>query len=330
MSQGGPIGDAVSRARNLQLRYAGVTASLAESLRSSPDAELPRAVASALVRVVDEAAPEPGTGRPGASHWVPFQVLFEPQVLSAATLRAAKVVEGVAGFGSAIAMPRRANDFPDATPFGLLAFYQVCVSRSKQGGASYQGITKLLARQHAFVAEAKGQGGPSLADALLLGLIPDFLSSEKDVGENEGKVHGNLVRDLFEVAGILAASRAGALPTVWPSVRNRLAQDLLETESLHGMLHAAVRVQVGKAAAENWPPLVESYVVRQADKSAVPASGETPLLICALASNWVRFAFRGLSPARRGAVQADFKALVRGCPHGQAPELEAALNRAIA
>ncbi len=327
----GPIGEAVLRARKLHDQSVVVSDAVAQVFRDESDSELARSVVAALVRVVGESAPKPDASRTVSEQWFPYHLLFNPVVLSAATLRAAKVVEGSSGVGVAVGMPRRANDFPEVTPFGLLIFYLVSLGRAKNGGPSFAGLDKVLAALGASLGSAGGAKEPSLADALLLVLVSDFGSYEKSVMQGVDPVDAVAVQELFAVVWILAGLRDGKLPSFFPDRVKRLSKVLLESESLHGMFHAGLRAYVGKAGvAESWPTFIESFLVRSAGKAAVTASPNTPLLICALAATWIRLKYGSLSPDQKGVVLADFKALVAGCDHSQAEALEASLNRAIA
>jgi hypothetical protein len=331
MNPVGPIGEAVLRARKLQAQSASVSEALVLAFRTESDAELPRSVAAALVRVIGELTPKPDAGRPGSEHWFPYHLLFNPVVLSAATLRAAKVVEGASFMGDAVGMPRRANDFPEVTPFGLQVFYLACLGRSKNGGPSFAGLDKVLATLGTSLGGVGVVKEPGLADALLLVLIPDFGSYEKSVMAGVDPLDADTVQELFAAVWILAGLRGGKLPSFLPGRVKRLSERLLESESLHGMFHAGLRAHVRKVGfSEPWPTLIESFLVRPAANSPVAASPDVPLLICSLAATWIKLTYRGHSPDRKGVVLADFKALMAGCGHTQAEALEASLNRAIA
>ena len=327
----GPIGEAVLRARKLHAQCVTVSDAVAQAFRDESDSELARSVVAALVRVVGESSPKPDASRPGSEQWFPYHLLFNPVVLSAATLRAAKVVEGSSGVGVAVGMPRRANDFPEVTPFGLLIFYLVSLGRAKNGGPSFAGLDKVLATLGESLGRAGGAKELSLADALLLVLIADFGSYEKSVMQGVDPLDAVTVQELFAVVWILVGLRDGKLPSIFPARVKRLSEVLLSTESLHGMFQAGLRAHIKNVGvSETWPPLIESFLVRPAGKAAVSASPNTPLLICALAATWIRLKYGSLSPDRKGVVLADFKALVAGCDHSQVEALEASLNRAIA
>ena len=327
----GPIGEAVLRARKLHDQCVTVSDAIAQAFHDESDAELARSVVAALVRVVGESAPKPDASRPGSEQWFSYHLLFNPVVLSSATLRAAKVVEGASGIGVAVGMPRRANDFPEVTPLGLRIFYLASLGHSKNCGPSFTGLDKIL---YALGVSQDGAGGakePSLADALLLMLIPDFGSHKKVVLPGVDPFDAEMMHEVFDMAEILSGLRAGKLPSIFPDRVKRLAGSLLSAESLHGMFQSGLRSHIRNAGvAESWPTFIESFLVRPAGKAAVSASPNTPLLICALAATWIRLKYGSLSPDRKGVVLADFKALVAGCDHSQVEALEASLNRAIA
>ena len=327
----GPIGEAVLRARKLQAQGAAVSDAVALAFRDASDSELARSVIAALVRVVGEAASKSAAGSPGSEQWFPYHLLFNPVVLSAATLRAAKVVEGASGVGVAVGMPRRANDFPEVSPFGLQVFYLASLDRSKSGGPSFAGLEKVLSVLGTSLGGAGGVKEPSLSDALLLVLIQDFRSFEKSALSGFDPLDAGPVHEVFAMAEILSGLRAGKLPSIFPARVKRLSEVLLSTESLHGMFQAGLRAHIKNVGvSETWPPLIESFFVRPAGKGAVAASPDVPLLICALAATWIKLTFQTHSLDRKGVVLADFKALVAGCDHSQAEALEASLNRAIA
>jgi len=327
----GPIGEAVLRSRKLHAQSLVVSDAVAQAFRDESDSELARSVVAALVRVVGESAPKPDIGRPGSEQWFPYHLLFSPVVLSAATLRAAKVVEGASGSGVAVGMPRRANDFPEVTPFGLYVFYLASLDRSKSGGPSFSGLEKVLSVLGASLGGAGGLKEPSLSDSLLLVLIQDFRSFEKSALIGFDPLEAGPVHEVFAMAEILSGLRAGKLPSIFPARVKRLAEVLLSAESLHGMFQSGLRAHIRNVGvSETWPPLIESFLVRPDGKAALAASPDVPLLICALAASWIRLKYSTLSPDRKGVVLADFKALVAGCDHGQSEALEASLNRAIA
>lgn len=327
MSESGPIGEAIIRARKLQARCVSIETAIGQAFHSSSDADLPRSLVAALVRIIEEPDAKTASVSAGPTQWFPYHLFFSPVVLSAATLRAAKVVEGASGVGVAVGMPRRANDFPEVTPFGLRVFYLASLARSRSGGPTFSGLDKILVD----VAETSGVTIPSLADALLLLLVPDFRSYEKNVANGFDAYAADSIRELFAIALVLADLRSGKLPNALPGPSQRLATEMLETESLHGMFHAGLRFQAGKAGlADAWPALIESFLVRPEGKPALAASPDVPLLICSLAATWIRVRFHGLSQDRKGVVLADFRALISGCGHSHAEALEVALNRAIA
>jgi hypothetical protein len=327
----GPIGEAVLRARKLQAQSEAISDAVALAFREASDSELARSIIAALVRVVGESASKSAAGSPGSEQWFPYHLLFNPVVLSAATLRAAKVVEGASGEGVAVGMPRRANDFPEVTPFGLHVFYLASLDRSKSGGPSFAGLEKVLSVLGTSFGGAGGVKEPSLSDALLLVLIQDFRSFEKSALNGFDPLDAGPVHEVFAMAEILSGLRAGKLPSIFPSRVKRLAEVLLSSESLHGMFQAGLRAHIKNVGvSEAWPPLIESFLVRSDGKSAVAASPDVPLLICSLAATWIKLTFQGHSQDRKGVVLADFKALMAGCGHSQAEALEASLNRAIA
>lgn len=331
MNPVGPIGEAVLRARKLQAQYASVSDAIAQAFHDESDTDLARSVVAALVRVIGESTSKSPAARPGSEQWFPYHLLFNPVVLSAATLRAAKVVEGASGVGVAVGMPRRANDFPEVTPFGLHVFYLASLGRSKTGGPSFAGLEKLLSALGASLGGAGGVKEPSLSDSLLLILIQDFSSFEKSALSGFDPLDSGTVQEVFAMAEILSGLRAGKLPSIFPARVRRLSELLLSSESLHGMFQAGLRAHIRNVGySETWPPLIESFLVRPAGKSAVAASPDVPLLICLLAATWIKLTYHGHSPDRKGVVLADFKALMAGCGHTQAEALEASLNRAIA
>ena len=331
MTPFGPIGEANRRASKLRSQSANASAGVALAFRDESEAEMPGSVIAALTTMIGEPAGQVDARRRGAGHWLLYFCFFNPDILSGATLRAAKVVEGSSAAGGAFAMPRRANDFPEVTPFGLGIFYHASLGHCRKRGTSFAGLDKVLADLWEGQGGPLAGAGPSLADALLLRLIPSFRSYERPVLKAFDPKDADAVRGVFAMAEMLAGTRAGYLPGVLQPSENRLTARLMETEALHGMFHAALRAHVVRAGvADPWPPLLEAFLVRQDGKAAVSGSGDIPLLVCALAAAWIRLTCRNHSPDQKVAVSGDFKALVAGCRHEQAPVLEQTLNRAIA
>jgi hypothetical protein len=331
MSTPGPIGQAIGRARKLQARCAVASLEVAQALREASDEEVPRAVVAVLASTLADPALKAEAGRPGCEHWFARHLIFDPVILSAATLRAAKVVEGSSAVGGALAMPRRANDFPEATPFGLCVFQQAILAHCGKDRLTFWGIDKTLAGLRVGQEGAAWRPEPSLADALLLLLVPFFRSHEETVLKSTDPKDAAAVKELFAISEFLASARSGNLPGALPNAGGRLLGCLLEAESLHGMLHAALRAQVRSARdPEAWPPLLQSFLVRPERRNGAAASVDVPLVICALAAAWIRLTSGTHSPDRKKAVLADFRVMVAGCRHVQAATLETTLNRAIA
>ena len=323
----GPMTEAVLRSRKLQAQAQAVADALAVAFQSAADAELPRSVLAALVRLKEEGKPKQGDAGFLAEHWLAYQILFGPAVLSAATLRAARIVEGTSGSPVVIGLPRRANDYPEVTPVGLRFFYQACLGHGNPG--AFGGLGELFESLH-LDGLMRGQPiQPTLADALLLGLFPGVQAKSLLLaGEDH---YQEVAQDLLGIAELLAGLRMGRLPSSLPEGPDGLSQALLETEAVHGLFHAALRANVGKVgAAENWPPLVAAFVHEQRGPGALLATYPVPLFVCTLAAAWLKLTYRGQAPGIKVAVLGEFKALVARCPHQQAAALELILNRAIA
>jgi hypothetical protein len=331
MSSLGPIGQAIGRARKLQARCAVASLEVAQALREASDEEVPRAVVAVLASTLADPALKAEAGRPGCEHWFARHLIFDPVILSAATLRAAKVVEGASAAGGALAMPRRANDFPDVTPFGLGVFHQAILAHCGKDRLAFGDVDKTLAGLRIGQDGVAWRPEPSLADALLLMLVPYFRSHEEIVLKSTEPKAAGAVKELFIISEFLASARSGNLPGSLPNAGGRLLDRLLEAESLHGMLHAALRAQVRSVRdSEAWSPLLQSFLVRPERRTGAADSVDVPLVICALAAAWIRLTFGTHSPDRKKAVLADFREMVAGCRHVQAATLEATLNRAIA
>jgi hypothetical protein len=97
------------------------------------------------------------------------------------------------------------------------------------------------------------------------------------------------------------------------------------------LLQAAIRLgAVAKDKADQWPSLITAYLPGGSARQAGQEVADVPLIICALASTWLKVSWRLLPPGRKEAFLADFSSLVAGCAHEQAAALPSALNRTIA
>jgi hypothetical protein len=325
----GPMTEAVLRSRKLQAQAQAVADALTVAFQSAADAELPRSVLAALVRLKEEGKPKQGDAGFLAEHWLAYQILFGPAVLSAATLRAARIVEGTSGSPVVIGLPRRANDYPEVTAVGLRFFYQACLGHAKPG--AFGGLGELFENLRLDGLMQGQPMQPSLADALLLGLLPGLSAQAQGLLLSGEEHHAELVRDLLGMADLLVGLRLGRLPTSLPEGQAGLARALLETEAVHGLFLATLRANVSKVgAAENWPPLVAAFVDERRGPGAMLATHPVPLFVCTLAAAWLKLTYRGQASDVKVAVLGEFKALIARCPHPQAAALERMLNSAIA
>lgn len=323
----GPIADVVLRFRKLQEQAQVVADAITQAFRSESDVDLPRSVLAALVRLKSEEKPKQGVTSFVAEPWLAYQILFNPSVLSAATLRAARIIEGTSGSPAAIGLPRRANDCPEVTPLGLRFFYQACLRQGKPD--AFGGLGELFESLR-LDGLMRGQPiQPTLADALLLSL---FSGVQSDGLLLAGEDHyQEVVRDLLGIAELLVGLRMGRLPPSLPEGPGDLSQALLETEALHGLFHSALRANVSKVgAAAAWPPLIEAFVYERRGKAPLVSTQKVPLLVCCLATDWLKLTFPGQAPDVKALVLAEFKTLISRCRHNQAEALERTLNRAIA
>jgi hypothetical protein len=329
MSRPGPIGESVLRARKSLALHLAISEALCAAFLEESDDALPRTVVAALSRISDELSASSKPQELGSDHWVAVRLFMDPVILSAATARAARVIEGASGLGASVGMPRRANDFPDVTPFGLGLFYEASFHHSKKGGPSFNDLDRLFSLQCVEAAMRERATSATLTDALLLSLVP-FAKSHLTIAAQKGQ--GSLPDETSEVAQmseVLAGLRQGKLPDTLP--RTRIVDDLLGCESFHGLLQAAIRLgAVAKDKADQWPSLITAYLPGGSARQAGQEVADVPLIICALASTWLKASWRLLPPGRKEAFLADFSSLVAGCAHEQAATLPSALNRTVA
>jgi hypothetical protein len=329
MKPAGPMTEAVLRFRKLQAQSQAVAEALTLAFQSAADAELARSVLAALVRLKEEGKPKQGVTGFIAEHWLAYQILFGPAVLSAATLRAARIVEGTSGAPAVIGLPRRANDFPEVTPLGLRFFYQACLGQGRPG--SFDGLGELFENLRLDGLMQGQPMQPSLADALLLGLLPGLSAQAQGLLLSGEEHHAELVRDLLGMADLLAGLRLGRLPTSLPEGEAGLARALHETEAVHGLFYAALRANVSQVGpTETWPPLIGAFVHQRIKPGTLLATHPAPLFVCTLAAAWLKLTYRGQAPDLKVAFLGEFKALIARCPHPQAAALERMLNSAIA
>lgn len=329
MSRPGPIGESVLRARKSLALHAAMSEAICVAFLEESDDALPRSVVAALARIGDELSVSSKPQEPGAEHWVAVRLFMDPVILSAATARAARVIEGASGLGDAVGMPRRANDFPDVTPFGLGLFYEASLHHSKKGGPSFGGLDRLFSVPCVVTAMRDRAASATLTDALLLSLVP-FAKSHLTIAAQQGQVAlPDETSDLALMSEVLAGLRQGKLPDMLP--RTRIAGDLLGCESYHGFLQAAVRLgAAAKDKADRWPSLITAYLPGGSARQPGGQDTGVPLVVCALASAWLKVSWRFLPPGRKEAFLTDFSSLVAGCPHEQAAAMPAALNRTVA
>jgi hypothetical protein len=163
----------------------------------------------------------------------------------------------------------------------------------------------------------------------LLSLVP-FAKSHLAIAAQQGQ--GALPDETSELAlmsDVLAGIRQGRLPDALP--RTRIAAELFDRESFHGLLQAAVRLSAAaRERADQWPPLIAAYLPGGAARQAGFGGADVPLVICSLASTWLKVSWRVLQPGRKEGFLAEFSSLVAGCTHEQAAVLPSALNRTIA
>lgn len=329
MSRPGPIGESVLRARKSLALHLAISEALCSAFLEESDDALPRTVVAALSRISDELSASSKPLELGSDHWVAVRLFMDPVILSAATTRAARVIDGASGLGASVGMPRRANDFPDVTPFGLGLFYEASLHHSKKGGPSFNGLDRLFSLQCVEAAMRERGSSATLTDALLLSLVP-FAKSHLTIAAQQGQVTlPDETSEVAQMSDVLAGLRQGKLPDVLP--RTRIAGDLLGCESFHGLLQAAVRHSAAaKDKADQWPSFITAYLPSGSARLAGHEGADVPLIICALASTWLKVSWRLLPPGRKEAFLADFSSLVAGCAHEQAAALPSALNRTIA
>jgi hypothetical protein len=331
MSRVGPIEERVLKSRKLLAQHAVITDAVVAAFRDENDDALPRSVLAALARIDHGSQAATQKAQPDANHWLASSFYLKPDLLSAASLRASRVIDGASGLGVSIGMPRRANDFPEVTPLGLDLFYKASLQNSRKGGPPLGGVDALFDSPAVLTVLAERASAATLSDALLLSLVP-FAKSHLTLFTQQKKITlTDIESELVELSEALSGLWSGNLPKSLPLTSVGTRRDLLACESFHGLLHAAVRNSAGgKDKVDEWPPLITAYLPGgQARLSAQGASG-VPLAICALASTWLRTGWRNLQPNRKDAFLADFSALVAGCAHEQAGWVQATLNRTIA
>jgi hypothetical protein len=331
MSRVGPIEERVLKSRKLRSQHGVISDALVAAFRDESDDALPRTVIAALARIDLGSKAGAQKGQPDANHWLACGFFLDPFLLSAATLRAARVIDGASGLGVSVGSPRRANDFPDVTPLGLFLFYRASLLHSRKGGASLGDQDELFAAPPVLSAVAARASSATLSDALLLSLVPYAKSHLTLSAHQEKSALTDMEAELAEISDALACLRSGALPKSLPPASAGTQRDLLACESFHGLLHAAARLSApAKDRAEEWPPLISAYLPGGPARHAAQGVGGVPLAICALASTWLRAGWRSLQPKRKEAFLADFSALVAGCTHEQAGLVESTFNRTIA
>jgi len=329
MSRPGPIGESVHRSRKSLALHVGISEAICAAFLEESDDALPRTVVAALSRIGDGRSASAKPWEASSDHWVAVRLFMDPVILSAATLRASRIIDGASGLGASVGMPRRANDFPDVTPFGLGLFYEASLHHSRKGGPSFSGLDRLFSLHSVMAAMRERATSATLSDALLLSLVP-FAKSHLTIAAQQGQV--TLPDETMEVAlmsDVLAGVRQGNLPDTLP--RTRIGGDLLRCESFHGLLQAAIRHgAASKDKADQWPSLITAYLPGGSVKHPRHERDDVPLIICTLASTWLKVSWRLLPPGRKEAFLADFSSLVAGCAHEQAAALPSALNRTIA
>jgi hypothetical protein len=331
MSRIGPIEERVLKSRNLLAQHAVITDAVVTALRDENDDALPRSVIAALARIDHGSQASAQKGQPDANHWLASSFYLKPDLLSAASLRASRVIDGASGLGVSIGMPRRANDFPEITPLGLDLFYKASLQHSRKGGPSLGGVDALFDSPAVLSLLAERASAATLSDALLLSLVPFGKSHLTLYAQQKKMALTDIESELAELSEVLSGLRAGNLPKSLPPTSVGTRRDLLACESFHGLLHAAVRNAAGvKGKADEWPPLISAYLPGGQARLAAQRALGVPLVICALASTWLRVGWRSLQPKRKEAFLTDFSSLVAGCAHEQAEWVEATLNRTIA
>jgi len=331
MSRVGPIEERVLKSRKLLAQHSVITDAIVAAFREESDDALPRSVIAALARIDHGSQTATQKGQPDANHWLASSFYLKPDLLSVASLRASRVIDGASGLGVSIGMPRRANDFPDVTPLGLDLFYKASLQHSRKGGPSLGGVDALFDSPAVLSVLAERASAATLSDALLLSLVP-FGKSHLTLYAQQKKIAlTDIESELAELSEALSGLRAGNLPKSLPPTSVGTRRDLLACESFHGLLQAAVRNSPGgKDKADEWPPLISAYLPGGQARLPAQGAGGVPLAICALASTWLRVGWRNLQPKRKEAFLADFSSLVAGCAHEQAGWVESTLNRTIA
>jgi hypothetical protein len=331
MSRVGPIEERVLRSRKLLAQHAVITDAVVAAFRDENDDALPRSVIAALARIDHGSQVSAQKGQPDANHWLASSFYLKPELLSAASLRASRVIDGASGLGVSIGMPRRANDFTDVTPLGLDLFYKASLQHSRKGGPSLGVVDALFDAPTVLSVVAEHAPAATLADALLLSLVP-FAKSHLTIFAQQKKiVLTDVESELAELSEALSGLRAGNLPKSLPPSSVGTRRDLLASESFQGLLQSAVRSSAsGKGREEEWPPLIAAYLPGGQARLQAPDVRVVPLAICTLASTWLRVGWRTLPPKRKEAFLADFSSLVAGCAHEQAGWVETTLNRTIA
>ena len=329
MSQTGPIGESVLRARKSLASHLAISEAISVAFLEESDEALPRTVIAALSRIVDGLPKSAKPNEPGSEHWVGYRLFLDPVILSAATLRAARIINGSSGTGTSIGMPRRANDFPDVTPFGLGLFYRAALLHSRKGGPGFGGLDELFSLSSVDAVMNEHAPCATLTDALLLSLVPSAMGQLSDAAQQGRLSLSAEASELSSLSEVFSGLRVGRLPEILPKPTG--SRDLFSCESFHGLLQAAVRLGfASKDKADQWPPLIAAYLPSGAARQPGQGATDVPLVVCALASTWLKVTWRRLTTARKEAFLADFSSLVAGCAHEQAEAMPAELNRTIA
>ena len=329
MSRPGPIGEAVLRARKSMALHVAISAAIVAAFREESDESLPKTVVAALSRIGDVSSGFAKSREPNSDHWIAARLFLDPVILSAATVRAARVIDGASGLGASVGLPRRANDFPDVTPFGLALFYKASLLHSRKGGPSFSGLDQLFSLPSVAAALRERASSATLTDALLLSLVPFAKSHLTIAARQDQGAQTDEVSELALMSDVLAGLRQGNLPDQLPPTG--LTRDLFTCESFHGLLQAATRLTgASKNKADQWPPLIAAYLPGGPARQSGQGRVDVPLIVCGLASTWLKVSWRLVHPGRKEAFLAEFSTLVAGCADEQAPALSASLNRTIA
>lgn len=317
--------------RKLLAQQALISEDIMAAFRDESDEALPRTIVTALARLRHGAQTAVQKARPDANHWFASSFYLNPALLSAATLRVARVIDGASGLSVCIGMPRRANDFPAVTPLGLHLFYRASLLHARMNSISPGVMDEFFTEQSVTEAIEAHAGRATLSDALLLSLVPSARKMLVSSSRQDGGGLAEIDSELAVLSDLMADLRSGILPESLSYSCEKTPRDLLGCESFHGLLKAAARAMAAdRSKSECWPTLISAYLPGGPAHHSGQGTRDVPLTICALASTWLKVGWRNLTPLRKDELLKDFSRLIAGCAHDQAGFMEVALKRSLA